>query len=56
MCIRDRVEPGLRIALADLCPQRAFLVYAGDERYPKGDGIEAIGVADLAQELAALEG
>jgi uncharacterized protein len=40
--------------LADLCPRCAFLVYGGDERYPKGDGIEAIGVEELAKELAAL--
>ena len=54
--LAPKVEPGLRIALADLCPRRAFLVYTGDERYPKGDGIEVIGVGDLGQELAALEG
>jgi len=47
-------EPGTRVALSDLRPERAFLVYAGDERYPKGEGIEAIGVAAMARELAAL--
>jgi uncharacterized protein len=52
--LAPKVEPGLRTALADLRPERAFLVYAGEERYPKGDGIEAIGVQALAQELAAL--
>lgn len=54
--LAPKVEPGLRTALADLRPERAFLVYAGDERYPKGDGIEAIGLRELAQELAALGG
>lgn len=52
--LAPKVEPGLRTALADLAPERAFLVYSGTERYPKGDGIEAIGVTELAAELAAL--
>ena len=52
--LAPKLEPGLRTALADLQPERAFLVYSGDERYPKGGGIEAIGLRDLAQELAAL--
>lgn len=47
-----KVEKGFRHALADLSPQRAFLVYAGAERYPKGDGIEAISVPALAETLA----
>ena len=47
------VSKGLRVALADVRPSRAFLVYGGAERYPKGDGIEAIGVSALAGELAA---
>ncbi len=38
-----------------LNPDRAFLVYAGQERYPKGDGIEAIGVGELARVLTALD-
>ncbi len=53
--LAPKVEPGLRTALADLNPDRAFLVYAGQERYPKGDGIEAIGVGELARELTALD-
>ncbi len=52
--LAPKVEPGARVALSDLRPERAFLVYAGDERYPKGEGIEAIGVAEMARELAAL--
>jgi hypothetical protein len=50
--LAPKVEPGLRTALADLRPERAFLVYGGEERYPKGEGIEAIGVVELAEELA----
>jgi predicted AAA+ superfamily ATPase len=49
-----KVEPGLLRVLEDLQPERAFLLYSGAERYPKGNGIEAIGVREMAQELAAL--
>ena len=50
-----RVERGLRIAMDDLQPDRTFLVYSGDERYPKGGGIEAIGLTAMADVLAGLE-
>jgi hypothetical protein len=46
------VERGFHNALGDLEPDRAFIVYSGEERYPKGEGIEAIGLRGLAEELA----
>ena len=49
-----RVERGLRIAVDDLQPDRTFVVYSGEERYPMGGGVEAIGLTALADELAAL--
>lgn len=48
------VSKGLRTAMADVYTDRAFLVYGGSERYPKGPGVEAIGLAELADELARL--
>ena len=48
------VEKGLRTAIEDVQPDRAFLVYGGNERYPKESGIEAIGLRELADELAQL--
>ena len=48
------VEKGLRMAIEDVRPDRAFLVYGGNERYPKESGIEAIGLRELADELAQL--
>ena len=48
------VEKGLRMAIEDVQPDRTFLVYGGNERYPKGSGIEAIGLRELADELAQL--
>ncbi len=49
-----KVERGLRVALDDLRPERMFLVYSGEERYPLGGGIEAIGLTTLADVLAGL--
>ena len=43
---------GFRAALADVNPERAFLVHGGEDRYPKGEGVEAIGLRALAGELA----
>ena len=51
--LAPRVERGLRVVMADLHPARTFLVYSGDERYPQGDGVEVIGVRELAALLAA---
>lgn len=39
----------------DLQPDRTFLVYSGDERYPLGGGIEVIGLTAMANALAAFE-
>lgn len=51
--LAPKLERGLRSALEDLRPQRRFLVYPGTERYPLGDGVEAIGLAALCAEVAA---
>lgn len=51
--LAPRLEKGAHHALEDLRPAKAFLVYSGTERYPKGEGIEAIGVRDMASELAS---
>lgn len=46
-----KVEKGFRIAREDLKPQHSYIVYSGDERFPMGDGIEAIGIRELASLL-----
>jgi predicted AAA+ superfamily ATPase len=38
-------------AVADLRPERAFVVHSGVERYPLAPGVEAIGLRELADEL-----
>ena len=49
-----RVERGFYISREDLHPARSFVVHAGDDRYPLGEGIEAISIRAMAEELAAV--
>ena len=49
--LAPRIERGFRQAIEDLAPRQSFLVYSGDERYPKAEGIDAIGVRELADML-----
>ena len=50
-----RVEKGFHIALEDIQPQKAFLVYSGADRFPKRQGVEAISVCEVVEELHALK-
>ena len=43
---------GFRSAHADLAPERAFVVYAGQERYPVEKSTEVIGLSEMARLLA----
>ena len=43
---------GFHSAHADLAPERAFVVYAGSERYPVGESTEVIGLPEMARLLA----
>ena len=52
--LAPRIGKGFRIALEDVRPDRAFVVYGGDDRYPVRGGVEVIGLRELALELAAL--
>lgn len=47
-----RPRKGFHNAREDLKPARAFVVYAGEERYPVAEDIEAIGLRDMALLLA----
>ena len=51
--LSPKLERGMRSALEDIGPERAFVVYPGDERFPLGAGVEAIGVAALCSDLRA---
>ena len=48
-----RVGRGFHLACADLKPARAFVVHAGDDRYPMSETLEAVSVRELAAELRA---
>lgn len=43
---------GMRSAIADLGPERSFIVYPGEDRFRVAPGIEAIGLPELAAELS----
>ena len=49
-----RPEKGFYNACEDLKPTRRFVVNSGNERYRIGEEVEAIGLKDMAAELAAL--
>ena len=50
--VAPKASKGLHVAIGDLRPDKTFIAYSGTERYPLGDGIEAIGFGDLAHLLA----
>lgn len=52
--LHARPERGFYHALEDLKPQKAFIVYAGNERYPLSENIEVVGLHALSEELFAL--
>ena len=52
--LSPKVERGFHIACDDLKPQRRLVVYAGAERVPLPNGIEAISLEALAGELVAM--
>jgi predicted AAA+ superfamily ATPase len=47
-----KLERGMRSALIDLQPERSFVVYPGRERFRLADGVEAVNLATLCEELA----
>jgi hypothetical protein len=48
-----RVERGFHEARDDLAPAASYVVYPGSERFAMSTGVEAVGLAELAAELAA---
>jgi len=51
--LAPKVERGLRSALADIEPERSFVVYPGSERYRLGTETWATGLAELCTEVVA---
>ena len=46
--LEPKLGKGFHQARVDLSPDRTFVVVPAEDRYPLGDGVEAIGVAELA--------
>ena len=46
------LSKGFQNAINDIEPERAFIVYGGEERYPVGESIEVIGLREMAQLLS----
>ena len=51
--LSPKLERGMRSALADIMPERGFVVYPGNERFPLGEDVEAVGLAELCAELSS---
>lgn len=49
-----KVSKGFHVSIQDIRPRKAFVVYSGDERYPKAAGVEAIGLNELCGLLEML--
>jgi uncharacterized protein len=49
-----KVAKGFYIACNDLKPQKSFVVYAGDDRYPITKNLEAISIIELINELRSM--
>lgn len=45
---------GFYSAIEDIQPNKSFVVYAGEGRYPLSEGVEAVGLRDLARMLVAM--
>ena len=41
-------------ACEDVQPNRSFVIYAGEERYSVSEGVEAIGVLEMAREISSI--
>lgn len=50
--LAPKLDKGFHHAREDLKPDRSFVVYAGEDRYPKAGGVEVIGLKELASLLA----
>lgn len=47
-----KVQKGFHTAYEDLKPERAFVVHAGDDRFPISENVEAINLNALVEELS----
>ncbi len=53
--LAPRPTRGFHNAVEDIEPSSSFLVYSGEERFAVGQNVEAIGLAELAAQLASIQ-
>jgi predicted AAA+ superfamily ATPase len=51
--LAPRVERGFHLACDAVRPERRLVVYGGVERFPLAEGVEAVSLIDLCEELSA---
>lgn len=51
--LEPKLERGGHHARKDLKPTRSYIVYSGEDRFPKAEHVEAIGVLGLSEELSS---
>lgn len=51
-----KLGKGFHNAIEDIRPNKSFVVYSGDERYPKSKNVEAISLLELVNELKTMKG
>ena len=51
--LAPKVERGFHVACEDIRPERRIVVHGGVERFPLAQGVEAISLIDLCEELSA---
>ena len=52
--LAPKLDRGFHHAREDLEPERSFVVYSGGDRYSRNEGVEVIGLGELASLVAAL--
>ncbi len=52
--LAPKIEKNFNNAMNDLKPAKAFIVYPGEDRYPKSKNVEVLSLPEMAQELEAL--
>ena len=53
--LAPKLEHGFHYAVADLKPEKSWVVYPGTDRFPLAKGVEVIGLVELMAQLRALK-
>jgi uncharacterized protein len=51
--LAPKIERGFHLACDTIRPERRLVVYGGVERFPLAEGMEAVSLGDLCEELSA---